>query len=344
MSIKDVIPNNEMVVMLTEQNYIKRMPVDTFSNQNRGGKGVMGLTTKEEDVVRICKFVKNHDEMLFFTNKGRVFKLPVYETPEASRISKGQAIVNFLQLQEDEKVTAILNVDENSKSTFLFMATKNGTVKKTELKSFDNVRKTGIIAINLRDKDELKWVKQCNEGDKIIIASRQGKAVVFEQSDVRPMGRSSTGVRGIRLKSNDEVIEMDVIESIDSELLVVMENGLGKMSPLASYRLTNRGAGGVKAANITAKTGLIVGAKVIDKKAHHSDLVLISKNGQTIRMEISEIPSIGRSTQGVYIMRLNKNDKLVSLSLIDKIPEIKSETNTLVETEAVEIEKQPSLI
>ncbi|KKP38084.1 MAG: gyrase subunit A, DNA gyrase subunit A protein [Candidatus Peregrinibacteria bacterium GW2011_GWF2_33_10] len=335
LSIKDVVPNSDMVIMLTAQNYIKRISSDTFKNQNRGGKGIIGLTTKEEDAIIICRFAKNHDEMLFFTNKGRVFKLPVYEIPEASRIAKGQAIVNILQLQDEERVTAMLNDDEKSLEKYFFMSTKRGTVKKTEISNFQNVRKTGIIAINIRQGDELKWVRQCNENNKIVLVTKNGKAVVFNQNDVRSMGRASTGVRGVRLKTDDEVVEMDIVENEEAKLLVVMENGLGKMSNISSYRLTARGAGGVKTANISPKTGKIIGAKIIESDKN-PDIVLISKNGQTIRMAIQDIPSIGRATQGVHIMRLNSGDKVVSFSLINKSEkdQIQSETNTTKEEEA----------
>ncbi len=317
MSIKDVIPNNEVVIMLTKENYIKRVDVNTFKAQHRGGKGIIGLTTKDEDSIIICRFAKNHHEMLFFTNQGRVFKLPVYEIQEASRTSKGSPIVNILELREDEKVTAMLNVnDEKTDEKYLIMATKYGTIKKTEIDKFNNVRKTGIIAINLKDKDELKWVRQCNENQMIVIATREGKAILFNQQGVRPMGRASAGVRGIRLKGADEVIEMDVVKTEGAVLLVVMENGLGKMSKIADYRLTARGASGVKTANLTTKTGKIVSGRVIEEN-DNSDLVLISKNGQTIRMGLKAIPTIGRATQGVYIMRLNSGDKVVSMSVIE---------------------------
>ncbi|MFA5829165.1 MAG: DNA gyrase subunit A [Candidatus Gracilibacteria bacterium] len=336
--LKDTIPNEPMIVMLTRENYIKRMPPSTFRAQHRGGKGIIGATTKEEDEIRIMRPAMNHDEVMFFTNLGRVFRLPVYEIPLASRIAKGQAIVNLLQLQEKEYVTAILPTGEQLAGEFLFMATTKGTVKKTLVADFKNVRKSGLIAIKLRDGDYLEWIKQINKNDEIIIVSRNGKSIRFKESDVSSTGRASMGVRGMRLKEGDEVMDMDVIKSTSiehAELLVIMENGLGKCTKVADYRIQTRGGTGVKTANITAKTGKIVGAKMIDENSK-GDLIIVSKQGQIIRMNLKSIPSQGRATQGVYLMRMNGNDKVASTSVIE-----------IDETEEVAVvvdENQPELI
>jgi len=320
-SQKDTIPNEPMMVMLSRENYIKRIHITTFRAQHRGGKGIIGGATKEEDEIKLIRFAHTHDELLYFTNTGRVFKLPVYEIPLASRIAKGQAIVNLLNLQENEFVTAILNTGEKLTGEFLFMATKGGTVKKTMIEDFQNVRKSGLIAIKLRPNDSLEWVKESSIKNEVIMVSKNGKGIRFNEANVRPMGRASIGVRGMRLKSGDQVVEMDIIKDPENaELLVVMENGLGKMTATKNYRFQSRGGTGVKTANITAKTGKIIGAKVLYKSTD-ADLIIISKIGQVIRLHSKNIPSQGRATQGVYLMRMKPNDKVASISLIDKIEE-----------------------
>lgn len=315
-SQKDTIPNEPMVVALTRENYIKRMPPSTFRTQHRGGKGVIGMTTKEEDEIKIICHTKNHEEILFFTNKGRVFKLPVYEIPQAARTSKGQAIVNLLQLQDGEMVTSMLNIPEKFTGQFLFMATRHGTVKKTSVEDFENVRRSGLIAIRLRPDDSLEWVKETNKGDQIFIATSFGKSIRFDQENARPMGRPSMGVRGIRLRDKDFCVEMDVIRNPnESEALIIMENGLGKCTKVTNYRLQGRGGSGVKTANVTAKTGKVVGAKIFSDKSN-ADIIIVSKNGQVIRLNLKDIPSQGRATQGVYVMRFDKGDRVTSVSLI----------------------------
>ncbi len=318
-SQKDTIPNEAVIVMFSKENYIKRIPENTFRAQHRGGKGIIGGTTKDEDEIKLIKYAMNHDELLYFTNQGRVFQLPVYEIPSASRTAKGQAIVNLLNLQENETVTAILNTGEKFTGEYLFMATKKGTIKKTPVEDFKSVRKSGLIAIKLRGNDSLEWVKETSKGNEVIMVSREGKGIRFNEDDARPLGRASIGVRGMRLKSNDEVVEMDVIKNPEiAELLVIMENGLGKMTKTQDYRFQSRGGTGVKTANITSKTGKVVGAKVLDSNTA-ADLVIISKSGQVIRLNIKHIPSQGRATQGVYLMRMKPNDKVASISLIDSV-------------------------
>ncbi len=318
-SQKDTIPNEPMIVMLSRENYIKRLSPSSFRAQKRGGKGIIGGTTKEEDEIKILLSGTNHDELLYFTNRGRVFKLPVYEIPQASRIAKGQAIVNLLQLQEDEFVTAILNTKGKLSSEYLFMATTKGTVKKTPTKDFENVRKSGLIAIKLRPNDSLDWVKECGEQDEAMIVTHEGKSIHFKTEEARPMGRPSIGVRGIKLKGSDRVVEMDIVKDpATTELLVIMENGLGKMTGIPNYRLQARGGSGVKTANVTPKTGKVVGAKVISKDTD-ADLIIVSKSGQLIRLHSKNIPSQGRATQGVYLMRMKPSDKVTSISLVENL-------------------------
>ncbi|EKD64164.1 MAG: hypothetical protein ACD_51C00059G0002 [uncultured bacterium] len=317
-SQKDTIPNAPMIITLTEENYIKRVTPSSFRTQKRGGKGVIGMSTKEEDEIDIIKGAMNHDNIMFFTNKGRVFRLPVYEIPQASRQAKGIPIVNLLQLGEDERITSILTSDEEKTGKYLFMATKKGTVKKTDMEDFKNIRKSGLIAIKLREGDTLEWVRQTIEKDKIVIVTHEGKCIQFDEADVRSMGRASTGVRGIRVKEGDYCVQMDIVRNNNEDLLVVMENGLGKCTPLVSYRFQSRGGSGVKTANITAKTGKVIGASVI-REATESDLIVVSKQGQIIRVPLASIPSRGRATQGVYVMRLNEGDKVASISVMDAV-------------------------
>jgi len=312
-----LIPDEPMIVAITEGGYTKRMSPTVYRTQGRGGKGVIGMTTKEEDEISQILHTRTHHELLFFTSVGRVFRLPVHEIPVGTRISRGQAIVNLLQLGKDEKVTVMLDANATTnKGEFLFMATNHGTVKKTSFEEFKNVRRSGLIAIKLRPDDLLEWVKATSINDQVVIVSSQGKCIRFKESDVRSMGRPSMGVRGIRLKGDDRVVQMDVIKNPDdSSLLVVMENGLSKATPVNSYRFQGRGGSGVKTAQITAKTGKVIGARVIEG-GMEGDLILISRHGQTIRMALKQIPSIGRATQGVYVMRMKENDKVASLSVI----------------------------
>ncbi|MCK5471615.1 DNA gyrase subunit A, partial [Candidatus Gracilibacteria bacterium] len=321
-SAKDTIPNEEMIVMLTTENYVKRVAPNSFRAQRRGGKGVIGLTTKEEDDVKIIRHAKNHDDLMFFTNTGRVFRLPVYEVPQATRQAKGTAIANLIQTQNGEYITAMRVVREAAEEMkkFLFFCTKMGTVKRTAIEDFDNVRKSGLIAIKLNTDDELNWVKGSSGEGEIVIISYDGKCCRFNEKDVRSMGRSAAGVRGIKLGANDRVVEMDVVKDPKREkLLTICEKGLGKATLISDYRMTHRGAGGVKTVNVTPKTGKVIGAKVLQPDLD-ADLLLISKRGQTIRMDVKSIPTRGRATQGVILMRL-KNDSVASISLLEKMPE-----------------------
>ncbi len=333
-SLKDTIPNEPMIVMLSREGYIKRVPPSTFKAQHRGGKGIVGITTKEEDEINTLMHAKTHDNALFFTNKGRVFQLPVWEIPKTSRQAKGSPVVNLIQLGENEIVTAMLAAKEKFKGEFLIMATKKGTIKKTAVEEYKNVRKSGLIAIKLRDGDSLEWVREVSKDNEVILVTRTGKAIRFNEKDARDMGRASMGVRGIKLKDKDFVVEMDVVKSPAARLFVLMENGLGKTSQVSNYRLQNRGGTGVKVANITTKTGQVAGAKVLEQ-TFEGDAILISKKGVTIRMNLKDIPTLGRATQGVTLMRLKAGDKVSTLSII-RVDEIQRE----VEESEKEAEKQ----
>ena len=320
-SAKDTIPNEPMIITLTKENYIKRITPTTYRSQHRGGKGIIGATTKESDEIKYILHTNNHNDILYFTNQGRVFKLPAYEVPQASRTAKGQAIINLLNLDKNEVVTTMLDYTRK-RGKYMFMATRKGTVKKTNLDDFANVRKSGLIAIKLREGDLLNWVKFTDEDNEIAIVTQEGKCIRFNEGDVRSMGRASMGVRGIRLKPADKVVEMDVlhIDPAQARLLVIMENGLGKVTKITEYRYQNRGGSGVKTANLTTKTGKIVGAKIL-LKGQEADIILMSKQGQMIRMNIKDVPMRGRATQGVIMMRLKKGDKVASLSLIRTLAE-----------------------
>jgi len=314
---KDTIPNEPMIIMLSKENYIKRMPPSTFRAQNRGGKGIIGATTKDEDEVAIMREAMTHDDILFFTNFGRVFRQPVYDIPVGSRQAKGQAIVNLLQLQDGEYVTSTLTSGEEKTGEFLVMVTNRGTVKKTLMSEYKNVRKSGLIAIKLREGDHLKWSKLANKNDQVMIVSHEGKSIRFFESDISPMGRPAMGVRGIKLHAGDEVVDMDIVKDVDkAELLVIMENGLGKCTKVTEYREQSRGGSGVKVANVTAKTGKVIGAKILDGSSR-GDLIMVSKQGQIIRLNLNKIPSQGRTTQGVYLMRLNGTDMVASTSVVE---------------------------
>lgn len=329
-SAKDTIPNESMIITITMGGYIKRLSPNTYRTQGRGGKGIMGSAGKTEDEVSLLLSTKNHHDILFFTSKGRVFKLPVYEVPESSRTAKGQALVNFLQLSEGEFVTTVLDFSA-LKGENLFMCTRKGVVKQTNREDFANVRRSGLIAIGLREDDILEWVHTTSTGDEIMIITKEGKGIRFKEEDVRSMGRTAAGVRGIRLGKEDRVVEMDIVKNGDTSscLLVVMENGLGKMTPISEYRAQGRGGSGVKTANINKKTGKVCGAKVIAQD-FSGDLILMAKSGQAIRLPAKEIPSQGRATQGVILMRLSGEDDLVcGISMLpdeEKIEEVGSAT------------------
>ncbi len=320
-SMEDLIPQEETIVMLTEDGYIKRLPPDTFRAQARGGKGVVGLATKEEDNVSQMFMTSTHTEILFFTSRGRAFRLKAYELPQGSRTSKGQAIVNFLQLAPGEKVTVTLPMDDIDGAKHLVMVTSRGTIKKSALDQFENVRRSGLIAITLDDGDELTWVKPSSGHDDISLVTRKGQAIRFNESDVRAMGRLAGGVRGIKLGQSDEVIGMDIVnvalaEKGLLELFVITANGMGKCTNLQEYKTQGRGGSGIHTAKVSEKTGSVVGA-FISNTDDERDLVMISKNGIVIRTPFKSVPSLGRDTQGVRLMRFKEvGDRVSSVAFV----------------------------
>jgi len=317
---EDLIPDEEVVITLTKGNYIKRIVANEYRAQGRGGKGKIGMATKEEDVVEHVVQASTHDTVLFFTTLGRVFKLKVYEIPAASRTAKGQSIANVLSLSPEEKVTSLVSMKKDDPAKYLFMTTKNGTIKKTSLSDFANIRQSGIVAIKLDAGDKLSWVKKTTGEDNIIISTSMAQAIRFKESDARPMGRATRGVRGIRLRKDDTVVGMDVISGEDQLLLVIMENGYGKITKSNQFSSHNRGGVGIKAGVVTAKTGKAVDVRIIGSR--EDDVLIVSKQGQVIRLKLSEIPVIGRSTQGVRIMRMAAGDNIASIALMPKPAEL----------------------
>jgi DNA gyrase subunit A len=316
-SDEELIPNEDVVITLTAANYIKRTTVDTYRIQGRGGKGIMGMVTKEEDFIQHLIFSQSHDYILFFTNQGRVFRLKAYEIPMASRQAKGQAIVNLLQLKPDEKISALINISQKGmESHNLLMATSLGVVKKTPVASYNNIRTSGIVALKLDDADELKWVRITSGDDDVVISTALGQGLRFNESQVRPMGRAARGVRGIRLRKGDRVVGVDIV-SQNSELLVVSGNGYGKRTPVKAFSLHARGGLGIKAAVVNQKTGQVTNVLGLDAK--DLELLVVSTHGQIIRLSVLNIPVIGRATQGVRIMRFKAEDSVASVALIPKI-------------------------
>ncbi|OGB73273.1 DNA gyrase subunit A [candidate division Kazan bacterium RIFCSPHIGHO2_01_FULL_44_14] len=312
----DLIPNEEVVVTMSIGGYIKRQQIGEFRTQRRGGKGVIGMTTKEEDQISSIQVAKNHDDILFFTNRGRVFKQKVFEVPKASRIARGAAVVNIIQIAPDELVTSVMTLSDFDDKDDLVMFTKQGVIKKTSLVAYANIRSNGLIAIKLDEGDELTWVRRSRPGDEVIIATRLGQSIRFKETDARSLGRSTRGVRAIKLRPKDEVIGADIAKQGEvMALLVISEKGSGKRTLVSQYTLQHRGGIGIKTMNITDKTGKLIGAKLVDKGLK-SDMIVTSTEGQIIRMPLKGVPTLGRATQGVRLMRLKGNDKVASFTVL----------------------------
>lgn len=321
-SEEDLIPKEETIITLTQGGYIKRINPKTYKIQRRGGKGILGMKTVGEDVVEHFLIANTHDSLLFFTDSGKVFRTPAYEIPECTRTAKGRGLLNFLELSPQEKVLSLVPFRksiEKDKAEYLVMITKNGIIKKTALEEFKNIRRSGLIAISLKKGDLLKKVCKTTGEDEIILVTRKGQSIRFKEKDIRSMGRSAAGVRGIRLRKGDEVIGMDIIRKLNVKdeklkvkpyLLVVTENGYGKRTDLKEYGLQKRGGVGVKTARITFKIGDLVASKVLTEE---EDLIAISQQAQVIRMKIGSISKLSRATQGVRIMKLEERDKVVSV-------------------------------
>lgn len=325
MSDEDLVPDEQVAVTLTSANYVKRTSIADYKKQGRGGKGRRGMVTREEDVIEHVVNASTHDYLLFFTNRGRVFRLKTYEVPSASLNAKGIALVNLLQLQPEETVSAVINVSKSMNGENLFMCTAKGVVKKTPFQQYQNVRSSGLIAINLDDGDELKWIRMSTGDNEVLISTKQGQAIRFHEKNVRPMGRVSRGVRGIRLRADDQVIGMDIVQQ-GSDIFVISEKGYGKRTKVSQFTAHARGGVGIRSAVVNAKTGDLVGVRTLIDESQ--EVIIISGHGQTIRLGLKDIPALGRATQGVRIMRLDTSDRVVSLALVDK---------TIMDDEEVEI-------
>ena len=313
--IEDLIKEEQTVIALTHFGYIKRMPIDTYKSQRRGGKGITGIATREGDFVKQIFTSSTHDLILFFTNKGKLYKLKGYEIPEAGRTAKGTAIVNLLSLDAGEKISAVIPIQNFAEGKYLLMGTKNGLIKKTALSEYNSGKKTGLLGITLKDNDELISVKLTDGQDNVVLVTRKGLCITFEEKEVRPIGRIAQGVIGIRLADDDEVIGMEsIITGSKATLLAITENGFGKRTELDEYRVQLRGGRGVITYKITPKTGELVGVKIADDS---QDVMLITDTGTIIRMNVKEISILGRSTQGVTLMRTNDGGKVVSIEIVD---------------------------
>lgn len=319
MSDEDLIADEQVVVTLTAANYIKRSPIAEYKRQGRGGKGRRGMATREEDVIEHVVNASTHDFILFFTNKGRVFRLKTYEVPAVGLNAKGVALVNLLQLQPEETVSSVMNVSKSASAKNLIMCTVRGVVKKTPFEQYQNVRSSGLIAINLDEGDELKWIRETTGDNEVVISTAQGQAIRFHEKDARPMGRVSRGVRGIRLRQGDQVIGMDIVEA-GSDIFVISKYGYGKRTKIDQFTAHARGGVGIRSAVVNDKTGELVGVKTLSGD-DHQEVIIISKSGQTIRLGLKDISQLGRATQGVRIMRLNNTDEVSSLALVEKSEE-----------------------
>ena len=321
---EDLVPQEEVMISLSGSGYIKRAPSSSIKVQHRGGKGVVGSDVSDEDFISHFISADTHDNILFFTNKGRAFQTKVYEIPAGSRTSKGKIIQNFLEIPTDETISAIISYSSVKQKDlnggkFLVMVTKKGIIKKTDLEGFENIRRNGIAAINLQKGDELKWVELSSGKDEIILITANGKAIRFKESQLRPMGRTAAGVKAIKMKGNDFIAGLDIIDrsgkgkTTGEKLLIITENGFAKQTPLKEYKVQSRGGQGVKTAKITEKTGKIVAAKIIENK---EELMALSNKGQIIKTKISDIRTAGRATSGVKVMRLNSGDKVAGAATI----------------------------
>ena len=314
---ESLIPEQDIMIALTNKGYIKRTTSDTFKSQKRGGVGVKGMNTNEEDFVEQIINTSTHDYILFFTNKGKVYRIKGYEIPEFSRQSKGIPIINILQIEKDEKINSMINVKKDDEYKYILFATKKGIVKKTNISEFENIRTSGKIAISLKDTDELISVKKTTGDDMILMGSNDGRMVKFNENEIRVMGRTASGVRGINL-GNSECIGAEVTTE-DDKILIVSKKGYGKQTNVCEYRTTKRGSKGVKALNITDKNGKLATFKIVNED---KDVIIVTDTGMIIRMPLDQISTLGRVTQGVKLINLKDNQQVSTMSLIDKTEEI----------------------
>lgn len=338
---EDLIPRQDIVISLTHNGYIKRLPVSTYKSQRRGGRGIQGMNTNEDDFVEHLLTTSTHDTILFFTNKGKVYRTKGYEIPEYGRTAKGIPIINLLEVDKGEWVNAIIRVDEFVDDWYLFFTTKQGISKRTPLSSFENIRNSGLIALNLREEDELISVKLTDGKRDMVIGTKKGMLIRFNENDVRSMGRTATGVKGITLDSEDEVIGMEILEE-QSDILIITKNGYGKRTPIEEYRVQTRGGKGLRTCNITDKNGDVVALKCVSQE---EDIMLITVSGVLIRVSVSDISQMGRNTQGVKVIRLGDEEFVSTVAkvqtsededeVLDELDE-HEETDIIIEAEETE--------
>jgi DNA gyrase subunit A len=341
MSDEDLIPEVDVLVTITNRGYVKRIPDDVYRTQHRGGRGVTGVTMREADGVQHLLSANSHDSLLFFTNRGRVFQVKVYDIPDAGRTAKGVPVINLISIQPDESITTLLPIRSFDEGKYLFMCTRNGTVKRTSLSQFASVRASGLIALGLDDDDELAWVRMTSGEDEIILVTEQAKAIRFHESDARPMGRTAQGVRGIRLEGGDRVMAADVIDkdTLESDLLVVSETGFGKRTALREFNDQHRGGKGVTAMKLSSRNGKVAGAQIVQPD---EEVMLISSSGVVIRTRVEQISRYGRQAQGVTVMRLGKGDRVVSLTVLsERSDEADALISTLSEIDHIDQENAP---
>jgi len=315
MTAIDLIPEESVLVSLTRGNYVKRLPTDTYKSQQRGGKGVIGMGTRDDDAVVDIVFTSTHDDIMFFTDAGRVFTVKAYEIPASSRQSKGVALPNLIRINAEEKVTALIAMPDRDRSGFFYFATKLGVVKRVATEAFKNVRKSGVVAIGLKPKDILLWVKRTTGQDEIAQITKEGQVILYNESEARVMGRGASGVRGMRLRGDDEIIETTVLTGETEAICVISRNGIGKKVDVKEFRNQHRGGSGIRIAKLTPKTGLLAGGAVIDKNS--KDLIIVSDSGQVIRIPISAVKKLSRQASGVILRRSSGEDKVVSMTVVD---------------------------
>ncbi|MMZ55262.1 DNA gyrase subunit A [compost metagenome] len=332
---EDLIPQEEVVISLTHRGYIKRLPVDTYRAQKRGGRGIQGMGAHEDDFAQHLITTNSHHYLLFFTNKGKVYRLKAYEIPELGRTAKGIPIINLLQIEQGEYIQTVIPIKEFTDNHYLFFATKQGIVKRSDLTSFSNIRRIGLFAINLREDDELISVRLTDGDQNIIIGTEKGMSILFSEKDVRIMGRSATGVKGIHLSNDDRVIDMDIAEA-DADVLIVTSFGYGKRTPLSSYRFQTRGGKGIKTLHLTERNGVIVGLKVVNEK---NDLMLVTSAGIIIRLCVNDISSMGRNTQGVKLIRLGEQEEVATVAKVEISEEVEDTEDGIKEVKSEMLEE-----
>ena len=326
---EDLIPKQNIVITLTHKGYIKRLPIDTYRSQKRGGRGIQGMGTNDGDFVEHLFTTLTHNTILFFTNKGKVYRLKGYEVPELSRTAKGIPIINLLQIEKDEYITAIIPIEEFVDDWFVFFATKQGVVKRSPLSAFANIRKGGLIAINFKEDDELMGVRLTNGSKELIMGTKQGMAIRFHEEDVRSMGRTATGVKGIALQENDQVVGIGILDE-NQDVLIVTDKGFGKRTPVQEYRVQTRGGKGIKTCNLTERNGVLTALKTVTLE---EECMIITESGVIIRIDVQDISQTGRNTQGVRLIRISEGDSVATVAKVE-INEEGIEGEDIEDTEA----------